>query len=645
LNITDNSNNVAGSQQSVSLTGTGTATIAGVTATSLTFNSQNLGTTSTAQTFTLNNTGNAALSITGIAFTGTNPGDFGQTNTCGSSVAAGGSCTFTVTFTPTAIGSRAASLKITDNSNNVAGSQQSVSLTGTGTSPVVSLSAASIPFGTQAQGTTSTTQSITLTNTGNANLTFTSISVTGANSGDFAQTNTCASPVAANGTCTINVTFTPTAILGRTALISIADNAPASPQTVTLTGTGTGPIVSLTASTLNFGNQPLLTTSASQVVTLNNTGNGTMTITNIQLAGSNAGDFGETNTCGGSVAVGGSCTIIVTFKPTALGSRTASVSIADNASGSPQAVTLIGFGTSATAGLSATVLTFGSQSVGSTSTTQIVTLTNGGNTALSITSIQMTGANPGDFGQTNNCGSSVPAPGTCTINVTFTPTASGSRTATLTITDNATGSPQTVSLTGTGTGPFAALLPLSFTFANQPAATPSAAASFTLTNTGNATLNIAGIGFTGTNPGDFSQNTTCGTTLVANTPCTIVVTFTPAASGSRSGTLVVTDNSNNVSSSTQSSLLTGTGLHDVILSWTASPTSGVVGYYVFRGTTAGGESTTPLNSSPATTINLTYVDSNVTANTTYYYVVTAVASDGVTQSAPSNEASAHVPTP
>jgi hypothetical protein len=423
---------------------------------------------------------------------------------------------------------------------------------------------------------------------------------------------------------------------------------------------GTVSVVSLTASTLNFGNQPLLTPSASQVVTLSNTGNSTLTITNIQLSGTNAGDFGETNTCGGSVAVGGSCTIIVTFTPSADGSRTASVSITDNASGSPQAVTLIGFGTSATAGLSATVLTFGSQSVGSASAAQIVTLTNGGNTALSITSIQMTGANPGDFGQTNNCGSSVAAPGTCTINVTFTPTTNGSRTATLTITDNASGSPQTVSLTGTGTGPFAALLPSSFAFANQPAATPSTAASFTLTNTGNATLNIASIGFTGTNPGDFSQNTTCGTTLAAITSCRITVTFMPTdfnCSGSppsgvyctvtRNSALVITDNNNNVPGSTQTAPLTGTTSHDVILTWTASPTSGILGYDIFRGTTSGGETgyATNVATGCAAGTTCTYVDTAVVTGKTYYYYVTAVASDGITQSAPSNEASAQVPPP
>jgi titin len=126
--------------------------------------------------------------------------------------------------------------------------------------------------------------------------------------------------------------------------------------------------------------------------------------------------------------------------------------------------------------------------------------------------------------------------------------------------------------------------------------------------------------------------------VAAGGNCTIGVTFTPSAAGQRVATLSFTDNA---SGSPQTVSLTGTGSHDVILSWTASSTSGVVGYNVYRGTTSGGESSTPLNAAP---INGTgYVDTSVTAGMTYYYVVTSVGSNGV-QSAPSNEAKAVVPT-
>jgi len=628
-----------GSPQGVSLTGTGSGPVVGLSLSSLTFGSQSIGVASPAQTVTLSNLGNASLSITSIIATGADPGDFSVTNTCGSSVAAGGNCAISVTFTPAAAGTRTAAVSISD---NAAGSPQAVGLTGAGLSGQISLSPSSLTFTSQNVGTTSAGQTVTLSNTGNASLTITSISITGANAGDFFETNNCGSSLAQGTNCAIQVTFTPTAPLTRTASIGIADNLTGSPQTVSLTGTGAGPMASATPSSLVFGNQAVNSKSSSQTVTLTNSGNASLTITGISITGANGADFSQTNTCGSAVAAGGGCSIAVTFTPSASGTRTASLSIADNATaGSPQAVSLTGTGTGGTVGLSATALSFGNQAVGTSSTAQILTLTNGGSSTVTISGIQATGANSGDFGQSNDCGSSVAANGSCTINVTFLPVASGSRTATLSVNDNASGSPQTASLTGTGTAPLASLSPGSFVFANQPVAISSSAQTFSLSNTGNVALDIASIGFTGANAGDFSQTTTCGATLGANSSCIIAVLFTPAASGSRSASLTVTDNNNGASGAAQSSTLSGAGTHDVILSWTASVASGVAGYYVYRGTAAGGESSTPLNSTPST--GTTYVDANVTPGTTYYYVVTAVGSDGV-QSAASNETEATVPT-
>jgi hypothetical protein len=234
----------------------------------------------------------------------------------------------------------------------------------------------------------------------------------------------------------------------------------------------------------------------------------------------------------------------------------------------------------------------------------------------------------------------VAAGGNCTISVTFRPSASGSRTASVSITDNAAGSPQAVSLSGTGIAPAASLSPVSVSFGNQPVGTTSAAQTVTLSNSGNATLSITSLAITGTNASDFAEIAdACGSSVAAGGNCTIGVTLTPSAVGQRTATLSITDNA---SSSPQAVSLSGTGSHDVILSWAASPTSGVVGYYVYRGTAPGGESSSPLNS---TLINGTsYADENVAAGATYYYVVTAVASDGV-QSAASNETECTIPTP
>ena len=206
--------------------------------------------------------------------------------------------------------------------------------------PVVSLSPASLSFGSQTVGTTSPSQSVTLTNIGNAGLTITGITPTG----DFAQTDNCGSSVAALSSCTITVTFKPTQSGARTGAVSISDNAAGSPQSVSLTGTGvvSAPAVTLSSSSLNFGNQTLGTTSPPQSVTVTNSGNAELTISGVSASG----DFAQTNTCSAPVAAGASCSINVTFTPTLIGTRTGAVSISDNAAGSPQTISLTGTGAS-----------------------------------------------------------------------------------------------------------------------------------------------------------------------------------------------------------------------------------------------------------------------------------------------------------
>jgi len=431
---------------------------------------------------------------------------------------------------------------------------------------------------------------------------------------------------------------------GRVAILLAAISSLAffsAPQTVGFAKTSKAVGVTLSPTELSFGNHPVGTTSAAQTITLTNSGNAKLKITGIAITGTNAGDYAQTNKCGSSLAAGAKCTISVTFTPSASGSRTASVSVTDNASGSPQKVSLSGTGAAPAAGLSPTSLTFTGQLVGTGSTAQSVTLSNKGSAALSLSSVAITGTNAGDFAQSNNCGSSLAASGKCTISVTFTPTASGSRTAAVSVSDNASGSPQTVSLTGTGTttaGPAASLSLTSLAFGNEPIDITSTSQSVTLSNTGNAALSITGIALAGTNADDFDQSNACGSSLAAGASCTIVVMFTPSEAAAETASLSITDNA---SGSPQTVSLTGTGTHDVILSWTASTTAGVVGYDVYRGTTSGGPYSTLLNSTPVN--GTAYTDQTAQAGQTYYYVVTAVGSNGATQSADSDQGSATVP--
>jgi hypothetical protein len=201
-----------------------------------------------------------------------------------------------------------------------------------------------------------------------------------------------------------------------------------------------------------------------------------------------------------------------------------------------------------------TSLTFASQAVGSTSAAQTFTFTNEQNTALNLAIT--TG---GDFAETDTCGSSLGPDLSCTVSVTFVPTFPLTRTGSVTITDNAANSPQTVTLSGTGVGPAVSFGQNSFNVGDQLITTSSSAQLVSLTNTGNAPLTISSIGIGGTNSGDFSQTNTCpasNATLDANASCTISVTFTPAAAGSRTASVTVTDNG---AGTPQSLSLVGTG--------------------------------------------------------------------------------------
>jgi uncharacterized repeat protein (TIGR03803 family) len=224
------------------------------------------------------------------------------------------------------------------------------------------------------------------------------------------------------------------------------------------------PIVGLSPTSVTFSSQPIGTVSAVQVVTLTNTGNGTLTFGALVLAGTNSGDFlycasmdvptarcryAGIVDCGVTMSLdpGGSCTVGLAFDPTAAGTRVATLSFNDNAPGSPQVIDLMGTGTGPGVTLSTGTVSVGGQVVGTTSAAQTVTLTNTGNAALNITSIAIT---PAAFTETNKCGASLAAGASCIITVMFTPSSAGEISGTLTITDNAFGSPHRVSLSGVG---------------------------------------------------------------------------------------------------------------------------------------------------------------------------------------------------
>jgi hypothetical protein len=326
--------NASGSPHTVQLSGTGTESPPRVSPTVLSFNSQSLGSTSTPQPVTVTNTSSVVLTISSLTISSA----WTESNNCLPSVGSNGSCTINVSFQPTAGGYQTGLLMLMDNATN---GSQTVTLSGTGTGPGASLSASSVDFMYgQLVGTTSGPEPVTLQNPGNQALNISSISLGGVNSGDFSLSQTCGSSLAANASCQISVTFTPTARGTRTATVSLVDNGPGSPQLITLTGTGIAPVANLSPSSLTFPGQFVGTTGLPENITLSNNGDLPLNISSIQASA----QFGASNGCTSSLAVGVNCTISVFFDPSTAGSQTGTLTITDNAPGSPQTVQLSGTG-------------------------------------------------------------------------------------------------------------------------------------------------------------------------------------------------------------------------------------------------------------------------------------------------------------
>ncbi len=326
----------------------------------------------------------------------------------------------------------------------------------TTTAPAVTLTPTSLTFASTNLGVTTAAQVVTVKNTGTAALSLTSISLTGTNASSFLiSAKTCGTAAMAVGaSCTVSVEFKPAAAGALTASLAIADNASGSPQLVKLSGTGvssSAPTLTLTPTSIAFPGTVVGATSDAQIVTVKNTGTVAVTISSIVLGGTNATSFQEFGTCGTSLAAGASCSLYVGFKPTAAAALTGTISITDNATGSPQKVTLTGTGTAApTLKLSTTAIAFPTTAHGTTSAAVAVTLTNGGTATMTLNSITLTGTNPTDFQALDTCGATLAPAANCVVYVAFKPAAAAAYSAKLTIADNGAGSPQAVTLTGTG---------------------------------------------------------------------------------------------------------------------------------------------------------------------------------------------------
>lgn len=366
-----------------------------------------------------------------------------------------------------------------------------------------------------------------------------------------------------------------------------------------------------------------LGSSQSVVVTITNTGTAGVTISAESVTG--AGFSASGITVPKTLAVGASMTVSVKFAPTTAGTVNGSLNITSNATNSTAQYPLSGTGISPVLSATPSTVSFGSVPAG-TINSQTIQLknTSSSNLTLTGTSISVAG------GQFHTGGLTLPmtlAAGTSTrLQLYFAPTIQGVLSGTLTVNVASPNAPRVITISGTGVAATKTLsvTPTSLNFGSESVGI-SHQLTVSLKNTGNSAVTVSGIGVS--NSSFATGGGVNGATLAAGQTATLDVIFNPTTAAAHSGSVNISSNATN---SPVTVAVIGTGVagitHSVLLSWGASSSSGIAGYYLYRSTTTG-SGFARLVASPLS--GLKYTDGSVQPGRTYYYQVTAVSSAGV----------------
>jgi hypothetical protein len=546
LVITD----VGGASQTVVLVGEGLAQTKSfsLSVPALDFGDSPLGLSKTGQ-ISLLATGTLPVTIQSVQLGGAVPGDFTITNNC-TSIPANSSCILYLSFSPTTVGFRPATLTITTDAQPRV---QSAPVTGIGTADTTILQTqpaamtfASIPIG---DGELS---SVTVLNAGSESITINSVAMQGQNAADFAIPQNICQPLPyilpAGQHCGITVQFSPSATGLRLANIQITDTAPGSPHTVAVEGVGLPDTVSLAFSPVPAA----LGTSTAGVpsdgsTTLTNAGTVAAQVS-FTVEGPNASDFGVASSCP-SLHPSSSCNVPITFTPAADGIRVATLVATDSVSGQSRPLSLVGGGAPAGTALSGSSPVFPAALVGSqVSANASASIGNPGQTPVTITKVALTGASAADFGITNNgckVGFVLTAQSACSMGLTFQPSATGTRISQLEI-GYTGGNALFVPVAGQGLPPARTLSfdPQALQFAAQSVDVPSTN-TVSIQNTGDEPIGITGLSVNGPAAGDYTiaqnQCPQAPATLAPAASCQVAVQLIPSAPGARIGRLQVSD--------------------------------------------------------------------------------------------------------
>ena len=424
------------------------------------------------------------------------------------------------------------------------------------------------------------------------------------------------------------------AIAAITFLLGMLGSVTAGAQSLVTTTPAKGTLT-FTPASGNLGSVGL-ESSHSITVTIKNTGKASVTISAKSVTGAGFSVTGLT--VPKTLAVGTSITVAAKFAPTISGAAYGSLNIISNATNSTVKYLLSGTGVTPELAATPSSVSFGSVPEGTTNS-QTIQLKNTGtkNVTITGTSISVAG------NQYHESGPILPltlAPGAITyLHLALTPTINGTLNGTLTVDVASPNVPRVVNINGTGISATRTITatPTSLNFGSE-AVGKSHLLTVSLKNTGNSGVTVSGISASNT---DFTTSGgVIGATLAAGQSATLDVSFDPKTATAQSGTVKISSNATN---SPLTIVVAGTGVsgiaHSVALSWGASSSSGIVGYYLYRSTTAG-SGFARLVASPLT--GLKYTDGSVQSGKTYYYEVTAVNSGGL-ESARTPEATAVIP--
>jgi Abnormal spindle-like microcephaly-assoc'd, ASPM-SPD-2-Hydin/CARDB len=397
---------------------------------------------SATKTVTLTNTGTEALSVSGIAVAGT--GFTASGPHLPISLASGQSTSISAVFKPTSGNADKGTITIT---SNAAGSPSLVALSGTGTTgataAALTVTPTTIAFGSVAVGSEQT-QTVHVENTGNETATISKLTISG--TGVSVSGMTAPATLAAGQTANLTVTYKPVAAGTLTASLAIASNATDTNVVVGINATATSSTLAATPSSVSFGNVAV-GSDTTQTIRLQNIGTSQVTISAITASVSSIAISGVTLPI--KLASGTSATLTAAYKPTAAGSVTGKITVTSNAVGSPTIVDLSATAAAAAVQLtpSASSLSFGNVTVGSSGTSQL-TVKSTGNTNVTISKVTVSGTG---FVLGGSAASVILDPSqTESYTVNFDPKAAGAISGTLTITSNAANSPLNIALSGTG---------------------------------------------------------------------------------------------------------------------------------------------------------------------------------------------------